>query len=179
MDFIAEILQEAEVRNEERKLELDRLRADATLAAIKIVERQMGDVKELCDQESKLIEEYRSRELERLDKKRIWLVFNLEGWARSTGEKTIRLIHGLCKIRKGRDKVVVVASDKFMKVGPGLNLVRFVPEQMVPDLRAIAEYVHRTGEIPPGIEFVEAKTNFSYIINGGPDGDDKREEAET
>jgi hypothetical protein len=179
VDFINQILEQAEVRDEELKLEMDRLRADAALAAIGVLERQMGEVQELCEREMRLIEEYRSRELERLDKKRSWLLLNLEGWARSTGEKTIRLIHGFCKIRKGRDKVAVIAIDEFMKVGPGLKLVRTVPEQIVPDLRAITEYVQRTGEIPPGVEFIPAITHFSYTINGGSNGNDKREETET
>jgi len=53
------------------------------LSAIAVLEGQMNEVQDLCDREVKLIEEYRARELARLDKKRSWLLFNLEGFTRS------------------------------------------------------------------------------------------------
>jgi hypothetical protein len=176
VDFIDEMLKEAEVRDEEQRIAMDRLRADATLAAIGVLECEMGEVEELCNQEIRLIEEYRCRELERLEMKRSWLLFNLEAWVRATSEKTIRLIHGVCKIRKGRDKVAIVSMEEFLKVGPGLKLVRTVPERREPDMRAIIEHIKRTGEIPSGVEFIRADTRFSYTINGGQHGND--EEAE-
>ena len=93
VDFISEMLAESEARDEQIKVEMDRLRADAMLSAIAVLEGQMNEVQDLCDREVKLIEEYRARELARLDKKRSWLLFNLEGFTRSSTEKTIRLPH--------------------------------------------------------------------------------------
>lgn len=178
IDFIEELLQQAEQADQERKIEMDRLRADQILAAIAKLEEGMADVNELCDKELKLIEEYRANELARLDKKRGWLVFNLEGFARSSGEKTLRLPHGTLKLRKGRDKVAVVAMEEFLKIGPKLKLVRSVPEQITPDIQAIINHIKTTGEIPAGVEFIPADTRFSYTINGGKD-DTERERNET
>ena len=178
LDFIEELLLQAEQADKDRKIEMDRLTADQILAAIGKLEEGMAEVNELCDKELKLIEEYRSNELSRLDKKRSWLVFNLDGFMRSTGEKTLRLPHGSLKLRKGRDKVAVIALDDFLKNGPKLNLVRSVPEQITPDIQAIVNHIKTTGEIPAGVQFIPADVRFSYTTNGGKD-DTERERNET
>lgn len=173
LDFIEELLAEVAIGEERKAVELDRLRADQILMAIGKLEDGMGEVNGLCEKELKLIEEYRTNELARLDKKRSWLVFQLESWARSTGEKTITLIHGVCKLRKGRDKAVVVALDEFLKIGPRLNLVRSVPEQITPDIQAIINHIKATGDIPAGVEFISAETKFSYTTKSTGDTDER------
>jgi hypothetical protein len=178
IDFIEELLQEAEKADQEYRVEMDRLRADQILAAIGKLEEGMTEVNDLCDKELKLIEEYRSNELARLDKKRSWLEFNLEGFMRSTGEKTLRLIHGILKLRKGRDKVAVVALDEFLKIGPTLKLVRSVPEQITPDIQAIINRIKTTGDIPNGVQYIPAEVRFSYATNGGNADDTERERHE-
>ena len=178
IDFIEELLRRADQADQEQKLEMDRLRADQILAAIGTIEQGMADVNELCEKEVRLIEEYRGNELARLDKKKSWLLFNLDGFMRTTGEKTLRLPHGTLRLRLGRDRVAVVAMDEFLKVGPGMKLVHTVPEELKPDLQAIIAHVRKTGEIPPGIQFIPAETKFSYTINGGSDDTEQRDETE-
>jgi hypothetical protein len=178
IDFIEELLFQAEQADQEKKIEMDRLRADQILAAIGKLEEGMAEVNELCEKELKLVEEYRANELARLDKKRGWLVFNLDGFMRSTGEKTLRLPHGSLKLRKGRDKVAVVALEEFLKVGSKLKLVRSVPEQITPDIQAIVNHIKTTGEIPAGVQLIPADVRFSYTTDGGKD-DTERERNET
>ena len=175
VDFIAEMLKESEARDEERKIEMDRLRADEMLAAIAVLEGQMREVQELCEKEAKLIEEYRARELARIDKKRSWLLFNLEGFTRSSGNKTIRLPHGTLKLRKCRDRVVVVAVEKFLEVGRMLGLIRKIPAFEAPDVQAILHRIQTTGDIPDGVEYIPGEIHFSYTINGGSDEPEERE----
>jgi hypothetical protein len=127
----------------------------------------MEEVNELVEREIRLLEEYRSNELARLDKKRSWLVFNLEAFARSTGEKTLRLPHGVLKLRKGRDRVAVVAMEEFLKIAAKLKLLRTVPESYSPDLQVIVDHIKRTGDVPQGVEFIPAEIKFSYTTNGG------------
>lgn len=162
VDFIEELLAETEAADKKRAIELDRLSADQILAAIAKLEEGMAEINDLCDKELKLVEEYRSNELARLDKKRSWLEFNLDGFMRSTGEKTLRLPHGVLKLRKGRDRAVVVVLEQFLKVGPKMGLVRTVPEELAPDLQAIVNHIKTTGEIPAGVEYIAADTKFSY-----------------
>jgi hypothetical protein len=169
IDFIEELLLQAEQADQERKIEMDRLRADQILAAIGTLEEGMAGVNDLCDKELKLIEEYRANEMARVDKKRSWLVFNLEGFMRSSGEKTLNLPHGRLKLRKGKDRIAVVAMEQFLKVGQKLGLLRKVPESVTPDLQAILNHVHSTGEIPPGIQVIPADVKFTYSTNGAND----------
>jgi hypothetical protein len=176
IDFIAELLRESDEAEATKRIEMDRLRADQLLTAIAILENQMNDVNELVDKETRLLEEYRSSELARLDKKRGWLLFNLEGFARSTGEKTMRLPHGILKLRKGRDKVAVVAMEQFLEKAQTLGFLRTIPESYTPDVQAVLAYIKRTGEVPPGVEFIPAETKFSYTTNGDSNGERERDE---
>jgi hypothetical protein len=178
-DFLAELLRESDEAEATKRIEMDKLRADQLLSAVAVIESQMTDVNELVEKEMKLLEEYRANELSRLDKKRAWLLFNLEGYARSSGEKTIRLPHGVLKLRKGRDKVVVVAMEEFLKVAGKLGLVRKVPESIEPDSQAILEQIKTSGEIPAGVEFIPAEVKFSCTINGDNNGERQRNGDET
>jgi hypothetical protein len=175
MTFIDEILAEAEIAEADRRLELNKLRADQLLMAVSTLDTEMADANKLADDEIQLIESYRSKELARLDKKRSWLLWNLEQFMRSTSEKTIRLPHGTLKIRKGRDRVAIVAMDKFLSVANKLGLLKTVPEAYNPDNSAILDYVKKTGEIPAGVEYIPAGSKFSYITNGETDDTDERE----
>jgi hypothetical protein len=178
IDFIEELLQEAEIADQEKRIEMDRLRADQLLAAVSVLEEQMANVNDLVDKEIRLLEEYRSNELSRLHKKRSWLLFNLEAFARSSGEKTLRLPHGTLKMRKGRDKVAVVAMEDFLKVAGKLGLVRSVPESITPDNQAILNRIRATGDIPPGVEYFPAETKFTYTTKGDIDGERNKRDSD-
>jgi hypothetical protein len=77
-DFIEELLAESAVADEKRRIEMNTLRADQLLIAVAKLDTAMADVNRLADDEHRLVESYRSKELARLDKKRSWLVWNLE-----------------------------------------------------------------------------------------------------
>jgi phage host-nuclease inhibitor protein Gam len=173
-NFMTELLAEVEEKEQERKLELDSLRADQALMAIAKLESQMAEANKLCDDEIALIENYRKNELERLERRRNWIVFNVEGWARqhseATGEKTIRIPHGSLSLRKGRDKIEIQDMAVFMKVAARYGFLRTTPAKDEPDLKAIYAHYSKTGEIVSGTKVIPATTNFSYQLttNGGP-----------
>ena len=56
IDFIEELLQEAEVADQEKRIEMDRLRADQLLAAVSVLEEQMANVSDLVEKETRLLE---------------------------------------------------------------------------------------------------------------------------
>ena len=167
--FMDELLAEVEEKEQQVKLNLDRLKADQLLMAVSKLDSQIEDANKLCDDEMKLIEQYRQSEVERIEKKRSWLLFNLEGFARQqmeqTGEKTMRLPHATLTLRKGRDKIEICDMPLFLKVAPRYGLLRTTPEEHVPDLTALASYVKRTGELPIGTKLIPASINFSYTLN--------------
>jgi hypothetical protein len=119
--ILAELLAESEDADQQKRIEMDQLRADQLLTAVAILEDQMVDVNDLVNKEIRLLEDYRSSELSRLDKRRSWLLFNLEAFARSTGEKTVRLPHGVLKLRKQEDRVAVVARERQQPTEGGIG----------------------------------------------------------
>ena len=164
-DFVEQILVDSESEEQEKKYEMDLTQADYLLMAIARLENKMSDVNQTADKEILLIENWRNKELMKFDRQRSWLVWNLEQFIRQFGEKTIRLPHGDLKLRKGRDRAVIVDETKFLPVGQKLGLLRTVPESTTPDLRAIIEWVKKTGEVPDGVEFVPAQVTFKYSLN--------------
>jgi hypothetical protein len=175
MNFMDELLAEVEEKEEKRKLELDRLRADQLLTAIGTLEQRADDINELVDSEIKLVEEYRGTELAKIQKKISWLSWNLEQFVRSSGEKTINLPHGSIKLRLGRDKVSIVELQQFLNDPLNQKFLKIIPESYEPDLSAIMSYVKSTGVIPTGAEFKEAETKYSHkTIRSESNGQNKQ-----
>lgn len=171
--FIDEMLEEIEAKEKVESIEFNKIQADQALAAIAKLDAQIAEANSIVDQEIALIERFRTTEVERIEKKRSWLLFNLEPFMRrhneATEEKTLRLPHGSLTLRKGRDKVEVQDMDAFLKVATKYNLLRTTPEEHAPDLKAIGEYLRRTGEIPPGIKVTPATINFNYQLTTNGD----------
>jgi hypothetical protein len=169
--FLDELLAEVEEKQLQQKIQLDQLKADQLLMAVAKLESQMDDVNKLADDEIKLIEQYRQSEIERLDKKRSWLLFNLENFWRQqseqTGERTLRLPHGILALRKKPDKVEIDNMATFLKIAQRLGFLRTTPEKHEPNLTAIAAHIKRTGEIPIGTKLISGGISFSYQLTKG------------
>jgi hypothetical protein len=50
-DFLAELLAESEDADQQKRIEMDRLRADQLLTAVAILEAQMNDINDLVEKE--------------------------------------------------------------------------------------------------------------------------------
>lgn len=179
MNFIDELLLEAENAEETQRLEVDKLRADQLLMAVQVLETQMDDVNKIADEEIKLIEDYRRSEGDRLQRKRNWLSWNLEQFMRSTDLKTLKLPHGVLKLRAGRDKVEVQDVDTFLKSPDGQKFLRVIPEQYQPDLNSIHEHIKKTGEVPTGVVLIPGEVRFSLTTfkRNGNNGKDEQQHA--
>jgi phage host-nuclease inhibitor protein Gam len=173
--FMEELLAEVEEKEQLKKIELDRVKADQLLMALKTIDTQSDEIELVARDEISLIESWHNRELERLEKKRSWLCWNLEQFLKGTGEKTIRLAHGTIKERMGRDKVDIADIDVFSKVGAKYGLLRTYPEREEPDLNAVLAYIKRTGEIPPGVVLIPGVSKFGYTLIKKGDGNNGTE----
>ena len=162
--FMDELLAEAEEKEQQKQLELDRVKADQLLIALQKIDAQSEEIERVATDESALIESWRKSEQERFEKKQSWLCWNLQQFLAGTGEKTIRLAHGTIKERMGRDKVDIADLDKFVKIAGKYHLLRTYPERQEPDLNAVLSYIKRTGEIPPGIVLIPGVPKFSYSL---------------
>jgi hypothetical protein len=184
VDWLEELLVEAEEKEMVHLKQMGLHRADQMLQAIGILEDSLDQVNDLAGAEIALIESFRERETAKLDKKISWLTFQLEGFMRSQDQKTVNLPHGYCKMRSGRDKVEVIDIDKFRPVAEKYGLLRTVPQATVPDLRAIQAYL-KTHSVPPGVILTPATVNFSYqtlkpgAANGNTNNDNIQQRDET
>lgn len=171
MNFLEELLAEVEAKQAAHKLECDRLKADQLLQLAAKLEDEIAGVNKLADDEVALIEGYRQSETARLQKKLGWITFQLEAFARSTGEKSIRLVRGILKLRQGRDRCEISDESAFMKVAGRLGLLRSVPAESKPDLTSTLSYIKRTGDVPVGVNYIPGQVRFSYSLtrNGGTD----------
>ena len=178
VSFIDELLSQVSIERDQTDLSMDRVRADQMLMALEKLDSQTEEIERTACQETELIEMWRESELERLEKKRTWICWNLEQFLRSMEEKSLRLPHGVIKSRMGRDRVEIVDEDLFLSVAKERQLLRTYPERSEPDLNLIQVYIRRTGEIPPGIELIPGEARFSYaLVRKGeePNGDEQAE----
>jgi phage host-nuclease inhibitor protein Gam len=160
--WLQELLDESVAIEEKRALAMNKLVADRALAAVAVLESKINEVNAIAEQEIALITGWQESETVKLQKKIDWLAFNLEGYMKSTGEKTVTLPHGQLKMRMGRDKVEVVDFDKFLPVGKRLGLLRHIPEKDEPDLSAIAAWIKINRKPPIGVTLTPAQSRFSY-----------------
>jgi phage host-nuclease inhibitor protein Gam len=174
MNFLDEILAQAEVAETDRRMEMNKQQANHILAAIAVLEQKQAEVESLVAEEMRLLTEYREGELQRLQKKIRWLAWNLEQFMRehnaATQEKTLNLPKGVLKLRQMKGSVDIIDIDLFMKAGPKLGLIRSIPERFEPDLPSILKRITTTGEVPPGVSYEEGKVKFTFSTNGGING---------
>lgn len=177
-NWLEEMLAEIEEKEIQSRMEFDRLNASQALAAMSKLDAEIRRVNDLADEEIQIVENYRKAEVERINKKRNWILLNLEGFMRKhheeSGEKTLRLSHGQIGLRKSRDRVEISNPDVFEKVADRLSLWRTTPEKKEPDLQAIASYA-KTQRIP-GVTIIPGPVKFTYSTNGDTNG--KAESAE-
>jgi phage host-nuclease inhibitor protein Gam len=181
-DWLQELLDAEEVNEEKQKLEMNKILADRALAAIGVIEDQINEVNEIAEKEITLIQQWNLSELNKLQKKIDWLVWNLSNYMTALGEKTVSLPHGQLKMRMGRDKVEVLDKEKFLIIGQKLGLLRHIKESYEPDLVAIAAYTKLHNNKPPvGVMLTPAQPKFSYktITKGSNDVNDERNDEQT
>jgi len=173
-EWFQDLLDKAEADERERKEKWDRIKADQALGAIAVLEKRIDEINQLADDETRLINDYRSTQTERLNRQISWLSWNLEQFIRSTDQRTIELVRGVLKLRLGRPKVSVVDLEAFKKVAEREGLMRTKPSESEPDIGAIQAYCKRFGYPPLGVSFTPAVVNFSFSTKGESNGEDER-----
>jgi len=70
-------------------------------------------------------------------------------------------------LRAGKAKVSIVDEAAFMKIAEKKGLVRVKPEEKLPDLLKIHEFI-RVNRFPPaGVSYTPATVNFSFKTKRG------------
>jgi phage host-nuclease inhibitor protein Gam len=177
--WLQELLDAEEDIEQKQKIEMNKILADRALAAIAVFESNIYEVNEIAEKEISLIQNWNMSEVSKLQKKIDWLVWNLENYMKTTGEKTISLPHGKIAFRMGRDRVEVIDLQKFLPIGQRLGLVRVTPAKTEPDLLAIVAYTKLNGKPPVGVMLTPAQAKFSYKTKGTNDVNDERNGEQT
>lgn len=179
-DWLEDLLEQEEAKEKQQLIEMSKIKADQALAAIAIIEAKISEVNEIAEKEITLVQQWNLSEVEKLQKKIDWLVWNMQNWMLSTGEKTISLPHGKIQFRMGRDKVEVIDLQKFLPLGQRLGLIRVTPAKTEPDLVAIANYTKMNGGKPPvGVMLTPAQSKFTYKTKGTNDVNNERNDEQT
>jgi hypothetical protein len=170
-----DLMTEIEKKEQDRRLEMNKIRCDQVLQAISVLEERVAEISDVATKERAMIDEWEQSETSKLQRQVDWLARQLEFWIRSTDQKSVVLPHGSIFLRTGRPKVSVVDLEKFLPIGEKLELIREKPSEKQADLNAISAYIRRVGTPPPGIAFTPATVNFSYKTKGINNGKQQTE----
>lgn len=106
-----------------------------------VPEAKIQDVNELANMEQKIISEWRQSESGKLERAISWLARQCEEFIRASGDITIQLPHGRLSLRAGKAKVSIVDESAFLQIAKKKGLVRIKPEEKLPDLLKIHEFI--------------------------------------
>ena len=179
MTFLDELLKEAEEADEKKRIQMSKVRCDQVLQSIAILESKIDEVNSIAEHEQKIIAEWQSSENGKLERQIAWLARQCEEYIRSTGDKTIQLPHGKLSLRAGKAKVSIVDEAAFMRIAEKEGLVRVKPEEKLPDLLKIHEFI-RVNRFPPaGVSYTPATVNFSFKTKRGEENVEQSSESRT
>jgi len=167
MNFLDELLKEAEEADEKKRIQMSKVRCDQVLQSIAVLEGKIDEVNNIAEHEQKIIAEWQQSETGKLDRQIAWLAKQCEEFIRSGGDKTIQLPHGKLSLRAGKAKVAIIDEAAFMLIAEKKGLVRTKPAEHLPDMLKIHEFI-RVNRFPPaGVSYTPATINFSFKTKRG------------
>jgi len=151
----------------------DERKAEAHLRAMQYWQSQIDGIDAHAEAEIERIQQWANAEAGKLERKMAWHTRGLKAFCWSSGAKTIRLIAGTLKRRKGRSKVEVedeMAYNKWALTQE--NPLEFWTKVEAAKKR-ISKHIKETGEIPAGTDIKPADDTFSINLPGRPDSDEE------
>ena len=179
MNFLDELLKEAEEADEKKRIEMSKVRCDQVLQSIAVLESKVDEVNNIAEHEQKIITEWQQSENSKLERQIAWLARQCEEYIRASGDKTIQLPHGKLSLRAGKAKVSIVDEAAFMRIAEKQGLVRVKPEEKLPDLLKIHEFIRINRFPPAGVSYTPATVNFSFKTKRGEENGEQSSESRT
>jgi predicted acetyltransferase len=127
---------------------MSKVRCDQVLQSIAVQEEKIEEVNNIAEHGQKIITEWQQSENGKLERQVAWLARQCEEFIRASGDKTIQLPHGRLSLRAGKATVAIVDEAAFMQIAEKKGLVRIKPEEKLPDLLKIHEFIRVHG-FPP------------------------------
>lgn len=160
-DFIEQIVQEAEMKEEQQT----EAYYDLLLLSIRKLNQQIEYNFQEAEKECSMINNFVLNKNTQLQEKICLLELKLEAFIRERGEKTITLPNGTLKMHKRPDKVEIDNMDLFLKNAKP-ELLTVIPESVKPDINMIKAYI-KIKPLPPGVKVTTGQEQFSYKLNIG------------
>ena len=172
MNFLDELLQEVELKEEEQT----EAYFDLLLLQIEQPQNQIAYNFSQAEKECSMINNFVLHNNAQLQERIRWFELKLEAFIKDRNEKTISLPNGTLKMYKKPDKVEIDNLELFLKKAKP-EMLTVIPEQVKPDMNKIKAYI-KTKPVPPGIKVTTGKEEFSYKLNG-EEIDGRKEETGT
>jgi hypothetical protein len=148
---------------------------DLVLLSIKQLNKEIAKNFDEAEKECRIINNWSLLRNNQIQERISYLERKLELFIKEKNVKTIDLPNGTLKFYKKPDKVEIKDLNLFLKNAKP-EMLTVVPETVKPDLNKIKAYI-KTKPIPPGIEVLEGKEEFSYKLKEV--NDNGKEEAGT
>jgi len=158
VNFLDELLQEAELKEEEQT----EAYFDLLLLQIKQLTKQIEYNFSQSEKECSMINSFVLHKNAQLQERIKWLELKLQTFILEKKEKTIALPNGTLKMHKKPDRVEIEDLELFLKKAKP-EMLTVIPEQIKPDLNKIKAYI-KTKPFPPGIKILEGKEEFTYKL---------------
>ncbi len=169
-DFLEELLQEAEQKEEQQT----EAYYDLLLLQVKQMQEQIGYNFAEAEKEVQLIKQWALNKNHALQVKIDFIEKKLEYFTKEKGQKTIDLPHGVLRYYKKPDKVEISDIDLFLKNAKP-EMLSVVPETIKPDITKIKAYL-KGHKAPPGVLVIAGKEEFTYKLNNGKDNENGGQE---
>ena len=158
VNFLDELLQEAELKEEEQT----EAYFDLLLLQIKQLTKQIEYNFSQSEKECSMINSFVLHKNAQLQEKIRWLELKLQSFIVEKKEKTISLPNGTLKMHKKPDKVEIENLELFLKKAKP-EMLTIVPESYKPDMNKIKAFI-KTKPVPAGVKVIEGREEFSYKI---------------
>lgn len=173
VNFLDELLQEAELREEEQTESF----FDLCLLQIKQLTKQIEYNFSEVEKECSMINNFVLHKNTQLQDKIKLLELKLEGFIKERNEKTISLPNGTLKMWKRQDRIEIEDLELFMRHSKPEMLTE-VPAYFKPNINFIKNHI-KTKPVPPGIKIIEGRTEFSYTLSKGELENEREKETRT
>jgi len=133
----------------------DYTRAERSLEEIRKLQEQKDQIVEHAKSEIERINQWMERETKKRNKTQQYHKQNLTAFLDRKDRKTIKLINGVIKSTKGRQKIEIIDEEIIDN--------KFMTETIsrTPNKKLILQHIQECGEIPDGTDIIEGEKTYT------------------
>lgn len=159
VDFIEQILQEAEAKEAQQRMAY----YDLLLIETGKLQSQIEKNFHQAELEAEIIKNWAIQTNSKIRDKLEFLEKKLEAFMREENVKTLDLPNGILKLHKKPDRVEISDMNEFLALATP-EMLNVIPESVKPDLNKIKTFIKQSRKIPAGVTFIEGLESFTYKL---------------